>query len=231
VVGSAGGITSLISYPALLAAGLPPVAANATNIVALATFWPGAALGSGPELAGWGHWLRRWTPVALAGGALGAVLLLVTPSGAFEQVVPFLVLAGAVALVSEPWFRRRHQAPAHQAVTLTLWLLVLAAYSGYFGAGSGVMTLALMLFVVDRRLPTANALKNMLVGAATVPASILLAIFAPVHWADAAVLAAGILPGSRLGPAVARRIPPAWLRTIVFLLGVGLAIKLWISPG
>jgi uncharacterized membrane protein YfcA len=229
-VGSAGGITSLISYPALLAVGVPPLAANATNIVALAAFWPGAALGSGPELAGWGRWLWRWTPVTLVGGALGAVLLLVTPSEAFKSVVPFLVLAGAVALVSEPWLSRRREVPAHRITTLTFWLVGLAVYSGYFGAGSGVMTLALILIAVERHLPTANALKNMLIGAATVPASILLAIFASVHWADAAALAPGILVGSRLGPAVARHVPATALRWGVFALGIALAVQLWINP-
>jgi uncharacterized protein len=208
---------------------VPVLAANATNIVALAAYLPGAALGSRPELGGWGHWLERWTPVALVGGAAGAVLLLVTPSDAFRRVVPFLVLAGAVALAAEPWLRRRRAEPGHRTASLTIWLLLLAAYSGYFGAGSGVMTLALMLVAVDRRLPTANALKNMLVGAATVPASILLAIFGPVHWVDAAFLAAGILAGSRVGPAVTRRVPAPVLRWVVFLLGIGLAVDLWVS--
>lgn len=168
--------------------------------------------------------------MTLAGGALGAVLLLVTPSDAFKRVVPFLVLAGALALIGEPWLRQRWTSPAHRSLVLGAWLAVLAAYSGYFGAGSGVMALALMLIMVDRRMPTANALKNMLIGASTVPAAVLLAFFAPVHWAEAAALAVGVLGGARLGPSVARRVPADALRWVVFLLGIGLAVALWLNP-
>jgi hypothetical protein len=209
---------------------LAPLAANATNIVGLTAFWPAVAHGSQPELVDWGRWLWRWTPLTLAGGALGAGLLILTPSDAFKRVVPFLVAAGAVALITEPRLRRRSTPTAHRSVVLGAWLAVLAAYSGYFGAGSGVMTLALMLIMVDRRMPTANALKNMLIGAATVPAAMLLAFFAPVHWADAAALAVGVLIGARLGPGVARRVPAQTLRSVVFLLAIGLAVELGLNP-
>ncbi len=229
-LGSAGGITSLISYPALLLVGVPPLAANATNIVALTTFWPGSARGSQQELAGRGDWLWRWTPLALASGVAGAGLLLLTPSTAFRHVVPFLVLAGSLALICAPRLTRRHGSSPNHVWTLAAWLAVLGAYSGYFGAGSGVMTLALLLIVVEPHLPTANALKNMFVGAATVPAGILLAIFAPVHWAQAAALALGVLFGARIGPGIARRLPADLLRWVVALLGFGLAVWLWIDP-
>ena len=92
------------------------------------------------------------------------------------------------------------------------------------------MVLALLLTVVEPHLPTANALKNMLLGAATIPAAILIAIFAPVHWPQAGALAAGILIGSRLGPAVARRVPSDTLRLTVAALGAGLAVWLWLNP-
>src|ERR1700761_3184285 len=92
VVGTAGGITSLVSYPALLAVGIPALPANVTNIVALVACWPGSALASRPELAGSGSWLRRWAPVAALGGAAGSALLLFTPAGVFSRVVPFLVI-------------------------------------------------------------------------------------------------------------------------------------------
>ena len=210
---------------------MPPFAANATNLVAVVTFWPGSALGSRRELAGRGDWLRRFIPVMLAGGGAGALLLLVTPSDAFKRVVPFLVLAGSVALLVAPRLARHRTSGTDHDRTLTIWLAALALYSGYFGAGSGVMTLALLLTLVEHHVPTANALKNMLVGAATVPAAILIAIFAPVHWAAALALAAGILIGSRLGPVLARRIPGDHLRWAVATLGVGLAIWLWLKPG
>jgi uncharacterized protein len=209
---------------------VPPLAANATNIVALMTFWPGSALGSQRELVGHGRWLMRWIPLMLLGSAGGGVLLLVTPPDAFKRVVPFLVLAGSVALIASPWLTRRRRLGSHHEWVLGAWLAAMAIYSGYFGAGSGVMTLALLLIMVEPHMPTANALKNMLVGAATIPAGILLALFATVHWPQAAVLAAGVLIGSRIGPSVARRVPSDALRWVVALLGFGLAVWLWVDP-
>lgn len=244
VVGTAGGITSLISYPALLAVGLSPLAANATNLVALNACWPGAAAGSQRELAGWSPWLRRWLPLTALGGAAGGVLLLVTPPGAFAHVVPFLIAGGSLALIAEPWLRglgaARPARPARAGDTrpvgrrrdalLMIALGLLAIYGGYFGAGSGVMTLALLLVLVDRDLPTANALKNMTNGAITLPAGVLLAIFGPVHWAAAAPMAVGALVGSRMGPAVTRALPRIVTRWSVALLGIGLAVWLWVKP-
>lgn len=198
--------------------------------MAVTTFWPGSALGSQQELKGRGAWLRRWTPVMLLGGATGAVLLLVTPPDAFKRVVPFLVLAGSVALVYAPRIARRRASGSYNDRTLGTGLALLAVYSGYFGAGSGVMILALLLTLVQPHLPTANALKNMLVGAAAVPAAVLIAIFGPVHWPAAAALAVGVFAGSRLGPVVARRVPGDALRLTVAALGVGLAVWLWLDP-
>ncbi|MGH2836315.1 MAG: TSUP family transporter, partial [Solirubrobacteraceae bacterium] len=109
-------------------------------------------------------------------------------------------------------------------------LSLLAVYGGYFGAGSGVMTLALLLVLVERDLPSANALKNMTNGAITLPAGVLLAFLGPVHWAAAAPLAAGALVGSRLGPALTRALPRAVTRWVVAVLGFGLAAWLWVKP-
>lgn len=230
-VGSAGGITSLVSYPALLAAGVPALAANVANIVALVACWPGSALASRQELQGQAPWLRRWIWVTAAGGLLGAALLLLTPAQAFARVVPFLVAAGAIALLLQPALRApaghedRRRRPA-----LFAGLLGVSAYGGYFGAGSGIMTLALLLITVDSRLVTANALKNMLIGAGSVISAATLVLFSPVQWVAVAPLAAGLLAGSMIGPGLARRVRPGVLRWLVALLGLGLAVKLWVAP-
>ncbi len=233
MLGTAGGIASLISYPALLALGLPALGANATNLVALSVCWPGSAHGSKRELAGRGPWLKRWLPLAAAGGAGGALLLLLTPPGAFARVVPFLIAGGSLALIAEPWIRGVQPAPitrGARGVGLAVALGLVSIYGGYFGAGSGVMTLALLLVTLERDLPTANALKNMITGANTLPAAILLACFGPVHWAAAAALGAGALVGSRIGPAVTRALPRYLVRWSVALLGLGLAAWLWVKP-
>src|SRR5947209_2515439 len=111
LVGSAGGITSLVSYPALLAVGLPALSANIANNVALIACWPGSALASRPELRGRGSWVWRWALVAAAGAVIGSALLLCTASGLFDRVVPFLVAVGSLALLFEPslraWRQRR----------------------------------------------------------------------------------------------------------------------------
>jgi uncharacterized protein len=231
IIGTAGGITSLVSYPALLAAGLPAFPANVANIVALVACWPGSALASRPELSGRGGWLARWGLLAAAGGAAGAVLFLSTPSRAFGRVVPFLIAAGSIALLLQPRISalQQHEG-AHRGLILATGLVAVSAYSGYFGAGSGVMTLALMLISVDPHLARANALKNMLVGAATIASALLFISLERVEWSAVIPLAAGLFAGSLIGPRLARRLPAALLRWLVALLGLALAVKLWIAP-
>jgi len=231
IVGTAGGITSLISYPALLAAGVPALAANVANGVSVAACWPGSALASRPELEGRARWLGHWAWVAAAGGVAGAVLLLSTPSHAFGRIVPFLVAAGSLALLAQPWISARSKGRADgSALVLIPGLLAVSAYNGYFGAGAGVMTLGLLLVTVDQRIARANALKNMLIGAASVMSALAFIIFGSVDWAAVIPLSAGMLAGSMVGPRVARRLPAGVLRWLVALLGLGLAVKLWISP-
>ena len=233
LVGTAGGITSLVSYPALLAVGVAPLQANVANLVALLACWPGAAAASQPELRGRGPWLRRWGIIAALGGAAGSVLLLVTPPGVFGRVVPFLVAAGSLALLCQPWLAARHSwrpdaGPGR--LLLPCGLAALSCYNGYFGAGSGVLTLALLLLTTDPRLPSANALKNMVLGAATIASAVLFLVLTRVDLAVVAPLALGLFAGSMAGPLVARRLPPGVLRWLVALMGLALAIRLWISP-
>ncbi|MGH9172135.1 MAG: sulfite exporter TauE/SafE family protein [Acidimicrobiales bacterium] len=230
-VGSAGGITSLISYPALLAVGISPLPAAVTNIVAIVACWPGSALASRPELQGRVPWLKRWSLVAVAGGAAGATLLLVTPAGVFAKVVPFLIAFASVALLLQPrisaWQERRHGG-AHRLL-LPCGLLLVCVYNGYFGAGAGVMVLVLMLLTVDQHLATANALKNMLLGVATLLSALAFVIFGHVNWGAAPPLAVGLFAGSTVGPWVARRVPGSVLRWLVSLAGLGLAVHLWLA--
>jgi uncharacterized protein len=232
LIGSAGGITSLVSYPALLAVGLPALSANIANNVALVGCWPGSALASKPELHGKAPWLWRWTVVAAVGGAAGSGLLLSTPSGVFARVVPFLVAAGSLALLFEPrlsaWRQRR--GTQSNRLALPAGLVVLSVYNGYFGAGAGVMILTLLLVLVDRHLATANALKNMLIGATSVVSATIFALGGSVNWSAAVPLALGMLAGSRVGPLVARRLPANLLRRLIVLLGMVLAIYLWLHP-
>ncbi len=125
--------------------------------------------------------------------------------------------------------RRGPSGPA--GVALAIGMLAISVYSGYFGAGSGIMVLALLLLTVEDDLPRANALKNILLGFADLVAAIAFAIFGPVHWTAAVPLLAGLAGGSVVGPAITRRVPAALLRVIVAMAGLGLAAWFWANPG
>jgi uncharacterized membrane protein YfcA len=150
----------------------------------------------------------------------------------FARIVPFLVAAGSLALLFEPRIRawRQRRGAQNNKLALTAGLVAFSLYNGYFGAGAGVMILTLLLVLVDRELPTANALKNMLIGATSVVAATIFAFCGSVDWSAAVPLGLGMLAGSRMGPLVARRLPARLLRRMIFVLGMMLAIYLWLHP-
>lgn len=227
VVGTAGGITSLVSYPALLLAGLPAFEANVANLVAFVACWPGAAVASRRELREVGRWLPIGLIAAGAGGAAGTVLLLVTPSTVFEKLVPLLVASGSCLLLAQPRLTlgaRPGATGKRTAAVCTVGLI--AVYGGYFGAGSGVMLLAVCLILVDPRMPIANALKNMYVGSAAVISAAILITAGPVPWHAVVPLAGGLFLGSFVGPVLARHLPPAVVRWCSATLGFVLAADL-----
>ena len=158
----------------------------------------------------------------MTGSAAGVALLLCLPSAAFDRAVPFLLLAASAMLLIQPrvsaWRATR---VAADRFLLPCGLFAMALYSGYFGAGAGVMALALLLVGLDQNLVRANALKNMFLGLADLVAAIGIAIFGPVDWAVAAPLALGLLVGSRVGPALTRVLPGTVLRVLVARAGLG----------
>jgi uncharacterized protein len=228
LTGSTAGLASLFSYPALLAVGLPPVTANVTNSVALIFSSIGSVAGSRPELAGQSRRLRPLAWAALAGGTVGAVLLLATPSESFEKIVPFLLAGASVAILT----RRRLVAEAvssghhHDRRAVVIGVGVIGIYGGYFGAGAGVMILALLLWATSEPLPRANAIKNVVLGVANGVAALIFVSAGDVRWSAVIPLGAGVLIGARLGPIVVRRAPPTILRVVIGLAGLGLAAKL-----
>lgn len=228
LTGSVAGLASLISYPALLATGLPPLSANVTNTVALVFNSLGSISASRPELRGQGRRVRTLTPVVVAGGVTGAVLLLATPDGAFARVVPVLIgLASAAVLIKRP--------VAHPTAVLVAprWLpaavFAVGVYGGYFGAAAGVLLLSLLLVATADTLPRCNGMKNVLLGLANAVAAVFFVLFGTVHWAAVAPLAVGLFVGGSLGPAVVRRAPPDLLRGVIALAGLALAVHLAID--
>ena len=231
MIGAAGGITSLVSYSALLAVGLAPLPANVANLVAAVACWPGSALTSRRELASTGHAMGPGLPVAAFAAGAGSALLLSTPPGVFTQVVPFLVAAASLALVLQPRLTARARLPANRSNPVA-WPLVgaVSIYSGYFGAGSGIMLLVVLLVLVDDRLPEANAIKNMLLGVASLASSAVFVLAGPVEWAVVVPLAVGLFAGSTVGPVIARRVSATAVRWAVAALGLALAVTLWLGP-
>jgi uncharacterized protein len=239
LAGSVAGLASLISYPALLAAGLPPLAANVTNTVALTASSVGAAAGSVPELRGQGRRIARMAALMAVGGAAGAALLLALPAAAFEGVVPVLVAGASAVLLAQPVIRRavarHHPAPGQGAADgrlgprQTAGTLGVAVYGGYFGAAAGVMMLALLQGTSDEPLARSNAVKNVLLGVSNGVASVGFLVLGPVAWSAAAAMAAGILVGSWAGPWFVRRAPAAPLRIAIGLAGLALAARLAID--
>lgn len=238
LAGSMAGLASLFSYPALLAAGLPATAANVTNTVALTFGTVGSVATTRPELTGQGAQLRRLAPVALLGGTVGAVLLLLTPDGLFESVVPFLVGGASVVLLGQPRIRRRavrraaerrYPGPAAGPGALLPGTFAVCVYGGYFGAAAGVLLLALFLITLPVTVQVANAYKNVLLGLANGVASLGFSIIGPVDWGSVPPLAAGLIVGSATGPVLARRVDADLLRLLIGLAGLGLAVRLGVS--
>jgi uncharacterized membrane protein YfcA len=235
LVGSIAGLASLVTYPALLATGLPPVTANVTNTVALVLNSVGSVSASIPELTGQG---RRLLPLGVAGvggGVVGAALLLLTPSSAFERLVPWLIAGASIAiLVQRPARELAAEGAAHDPERkdpgwLPLATFVVAIYGGYFGAAAGVMLLALYLLTTGEGFPRGNALRNVVLGVANGVAAVAFIVLTDVAWSAALPLAIGLFTGGRLGPRVVRRAPQTLLRRVIAVLGLGLAIHLGIQ--
>jgi uncharacterized membrane protein YfcA len=227
LAGTVTGLASLVSYPALLAVGLPPLTANVTNTVALCSTAIGAAAGSQPELRGQGARVVRLGAVCVVGGAVGAGLLLLTPGQAFARIVPWLIAAASLLILARPLLLRAGSGAVgdrHPAVLAGLFAA--AVYAGYFGAAAGVLMLALLSAVTVDSHARVNALKNVVLGLGNATAAVGFTVLGPVAWTAAAPLAAGFFAGGLLGPRIVRRVPAGALRFVVALLGLGLAVRL-----
>lgn len=228
VSGTITGVGSVLSYPALLGLGLPATAANVTNTVSLALGGFGGVYGSRPELAGQAATARRLCLACAAGSTAGSALVLLSPTAVFADVVPFLV-AGASASILLPRPRSEGSGTAEQHTVgrgTMLGMLAVSIYNGYFAAAGGVLVIAVLLITSTQTLARINALKNVLVVISDMIAALVFATFGPVSWGDVPPLAIGLLLGSWLGPAIARRLSADKLRVGIAVAGLGLAVKL-----
>ncbi len=234
IVSTAAGLASLVSYPVLLALGLPPVTANVTNTVGLAFTSFGAVPASRKELRGHGRELRALIPLTLIGSIVGAILLFVIPAATFAKVVPFFILvAGVLVLVP----RRIHVSqPGESAkparwVTALSWLgiFLVGTYTGYFGAAGGVLMLAILSFTSDTPFTVYNAQKNLALGLANIVSAVVYALQTPIKWHYVIPLGIGFLIGGSLGPRIVRHLPARLLTIVIGIGALGLAASLFKS--
>ena len=225
----AGGGT-LISFPVLTAVGIPAVAANVTNTVALSPGYLGATWGQRKDLAGQEHRLWWVIPIGAVGGIIGGILLLNTGERLFRELVPFLILAASGLLaLQDPlrkWVVRRsaaaHKTPDERIAVLPVGLA--AIYGGYFGAGLSVIVLAVLALFLDDSLTRLNGLKQAVAFSTNMAAAILFVFSGQVVWPVALVMAVGALAGGALGGRLAGRIRPQTLRWLVVAIGFAVAI-------
>ena len=225
VVGSG----TLITFPTLLAFGVPPVTANVSNTIGLVPGSLSGAIGYRRELVGQRGRLLRLGTASFIGGVTGAVLLLVLPAAAFDAVVPVLIGLGCVLVVLQPRISAAVSARAaargrevHPHGAGWVWILVLltGVYGGYFGAAQGVLLMAVLGVGLQESMQRNNATKNVLALLVNAVAAVVFIAVADVDWAVAGLIAVGAVVGGQLGATVGRRLPPAALRAVIVLVGV-----------
>ncbi|WP_322753384.1 sulfite exporter TauE/SafE family protein [Frankia sp. Cas3] len=240
----AGGGT-LIAFPALLTTGMPALTANITSSVGLVTGYAGGALGYRRELAGQATRLRALAIPALLGGLTGAVVLVVTPAGAFRAVVGYLVVVACGLLGAQPWLARlvagrRAAASAARPTTSGVtnsgvtWptragVFLAGVYGSYFGAGLGVLLLGVLGILLPDDIQRTNAAKTLLSFGINAIGVTVFVVSAQVSWAFAAILLVTSYAGGVLGARLARVLPAAALRGTVVTLGLIVAVVLIVS--
>ncbi len=231
-INSIAGGGSLILFPAMLATGMTPLAANVTNSVAT---WPGYAgglVGFRPELTGQRARMRPLLLATLIGSTIGCILLLVTPSGAFDLIVPLLILVAAGLLAFQPAIKKRVGEPREGGRVWTVQFPAMIAatiYGGYFGAALGVIILGVLALTVPDSLRRLNALKGVVSFVDCSISVLIFGIFGPVNWLAVAIAAPTTLIGGYFGARIANHVNETALRWSVVGLGVAIALYLLIK--
>jgi uncharacterized protein len=233
---AAGGVNaivgsgSLITFPVLLAVGYPSVTANVSNTLGLALGNVSAVWGYREELEG--QWRRAaGLGVATSLGAItGGTLLLTLPSDVFDNAVPVLILLAAALMALRPKPKQTtEQLSGGRLVALVVIAYLVGIYGGYFGAAQGVILLACMRLLLPDRLQRLNGLKNVLAGIANCVAAVMFVIFAHIAWLPAALIAVSSIIGAQLGATYGRKLPDRVLRPVVVVVGVAVAIILFVT--
>jgi len=236
VVASSIGVASLISFPILVAVGLPPVIANASNTVGLIPAGLSGSFGYRRELAEHPAVTRAVLATSATGAVGGAFLLLQLPPGVFEALVPWLILFACLLVGLQPlisrWVRSRssHDPQADRtrfSRGLTATATVVGVYGGYFGAGQGVMMIAVLSLGLDIDLRVVNALKTTGIMASNIVAGVIFVALADLDWLAIGLLGVGAVVGGYVGSHVGRRLPPMVFRVLVVAAGVVAAVVMF----
>jgi uncharacterized membrane protein YfcA len=226
----AGGGT-LITFPTLIAMGMPKINSNMTNTVALLPGYLGGIISQKKDMRGQRPRLLLFIPAGAIGGLVGALLLQITTEKLFSDLVPYLILAASLLLaIQDPvkaWLTKRAAQAGHKSTSETLAVLpvgMAAIYGGYFGAGLSVIILAVLGLVVDDNLTRLNAIKQAISFSANCAAAVFFAFSGLVNWPVALVMMVGALGGGMLGGKLAGKIKPATLRWLVVSIGVVVGI-------
>jgi uncharacterized protein len=224
VMNAVAGGGTFLSFPALIAAGVSPIPANATSAAAVWVGNLGGARGYASELREQRALLGPVLATSLAGGLVGAILLIHTPSHVFARMIPWLLLfATAVYALSPLLVKRQGAQPRLAAWQLSAQFLV-AIYGGYFGAGMGILMLAILSFTGFPTFNTANAVKNLLSVAINGIALVPFLIVRLIDWRFALPMAAMALVGGYGGVRLVRRIPSLYARIVVIAIGIGMTV-------
>ena len=238
IINAIAGGGTLLTFPALVAAGLPPLAANATSTVALVPGALGSMIGYRGELEGSRRWALAITLPSLMGGASGAWLLLHTPDATFDRVVPWLIFVATALFVAQPRLLRwvkAHEVGHVDDVALTragpspallAWQFVIGIYGGYFGAGVGILMLAALGFMGFTNIHRMNGLKNWGGFCMNTIAALSFALSGIVDWPVALGMAVVATTGGYIGSLGAQRVPKHYVRAVVAL--VGFTSALWL---
>ncbi len=224
-VNTLAGSGTLLTFPTLLAFGVPPVTANVSNNIGLVPGALSAAWGWRAELRHQWRRLLRLAPASFVGGLVGAVLLLVLPAEAFEAVVPLLVTLGLVLVAMQPWINRRINARARvDTEPRDHWSTIPAVgatgvYGGYFGAAQGILLVGALGITTGEPVHATNAMKNALSAVVNSVAAVVFVVVAEVDWLIVLVIGVGSVVGSLVGSKVGRRLPPALLRGFILVMG------------
>ena len=229
-VNSVAGGGTLLTFPVLLSGGLDSIVANATNSAGLASGALTSFLGYRKELVNLRHLMLPLALLALVGATAGALLLLATPTRIFDRLIPFLILAATLLFAFQDKLKKLGKAPTEGTLeritpAIAAYLLGVAVYGGYFGAGIGILTLAALGMLGMTDIHKMNGLKTVFTGGLNVVASVVLLLNGKVDLKIAALMTVGAMLGGWLGVGGARRLGASNVRKLVILIGIVLSVQ------